>query len=251
MSAALKRLRFDENNVPVLRPEEIDERAEYMLTIFCETCLTEPRATDLSAIIRTLMNQYGVKFDFTRDLGLTLDGRKIRGRVALKERIVWIDRSLQPNEELCRLRFTIAHELGHLALHRHRPIKHYDAIEDTDADLRMQFDHTSGSRQIVEWQANRYASAILMPQYTVAPALRAFHAENNVHLNIGKVFVDNSRANRVLYAQTLGHLSIVYHVSKTVVRIRLRELGLLIDRRAARMQGLAAELGDIWTNLGG
>jgi Zn-dependent peptidase ImmA (M78 family) len=249
MPPTLKKLQFDENNVPFLRPEEIDERAEYMLSIFCGTCLTEPQATDLSTIIRALMDQHKVKFVFTQDLGRTSGGHKIRGRISLKDRIVWIDQSLQPSDDLHRLRFTIAHEIGHLALHRHKPIKNYDAIEDTDEELRMEFNHASGSRQIVEWQANRYASATLMPRYTVAPALRAFHGENNVHLNIGRVFVDDSPANRALYAGALNHLSLIYHVSRTVVRIRLQELGLLIDRRTRHMEGLANEVEHIWRNL--
>ncbi len=221
-----------------------------MLSIFCERCLAEPQYTDLNVIIKVLMDQHRVRFVFTEDLGQTRGGQKIRGRIALKDRIVWIDRSLQPDDDLHRFRFTIAHEFGHLALHRHRPIQNYDAIEDTDEQLRMEFSHASGSKQIVEWQANRYASAILMPRYTVAPALCAFHTENDVHLNIGRVFVDNSPANRSLYAQALNRLSLIYHVSRSVVRIRLQELGLLIDRRARRMEGLAGELEHLWRDLG-
>lgn len=249
MPAILKTLRFDENNVPFLRPEEIDERAEYMLSIFCATCLTEPQATDLNVIIKALMDQYKVRFVFTQDLGGTPDGRKIRGRIALRDRIVWIDRSLQPDGDLYRLRFTIAHEIGHLALHRHKPIKNYDAIDDTDEELRMQFNHAGGARQIAEWQASRYASATLMPRYTVAPALCAFHRANDVHLNIGRVFVDDSPTNRALYAGALNHLSLIYHVSRTVVRIRLQELGLLIDRRIRHVEGLADEIESIWKSV--
>jgi hypothetical protein len=250
MTRTLKTLRFDENNVPFLRPEEIDEGAEYMLSIFCQTCVTEPEATDLNAIIKALMGQYDVQFDFTQNLGETSDGRKIRERIALRDRVVWIDRSLQPDNDFHRFRFTIAHEVGHLALHRHKPIKNYDAIDDTDEELRMEFNHASGSKQIVEWQANRYASATLMPRYTVASALCGFHKENNIHLNIGRVFVDDSPTNRALYAGALNHLSMVYHVSKTVVRISLQELGLLIDRRTRHVEGLADEIEHVWRSLG-
>ena len=246
MPRQLKSLRFDVNNVPILKPVEIDERAEYMLSIFSEAALEHPLATDLNGIINTLMGECQVRFVFKEDLGHTADGAKIRGRIALRDRVIWIDRSLDPESDLHRLRFTIAHELGHLALHRHRAIKNYSAIDDTDEQLRMQFDHAGSSRQIVEWQANRYASALLMPRYTSAMALVAFHQENDVHRNCGIVFLDNSRTNRRLYAEALKHLSLVFHVSRTVVRIRLEELSLLIDRRDGHIRGLGDELEQVW-----
>jgi len=242
MSGRLKDLRFDKNNVPILRPDEIEERAEYMLWLFAKESRSKPKATNLNIIINTLMAKHKVKFVFTEDLGYTPAGAKIRGRIALQERTIWVDRSLQPDQNLFRLRFTLGHELGHLALHRHREIKNYHTIDDTDEELRMQFNHAGGSKQIVEWQANRYASAVLMPRYTVVHAILVFHQENDIHLNCGMVYVDNTQTNRRLYAKTLEHLSVVFHVSRTVARIRLQELNLLIDRRERRTEGLADEL---------
>ena len=83
-----------------------------------------------------VQEKHGVKFIFNSDLGDTTSGCRIRGRIAPQERRIWIDRSLV--SELPRLRFTIAHEIGHLALHRHRSIKNYERIDDTDDDLRME-----------------------------------------------------------------------------------------------------------------
>lgn len=239
MRNRLKRLRFDKNNAPILKPFEIEERAEYMLHLFSNASLQSPRATDIPGIISRLTKDHGVVFVFDEELGETRDGHKIRGRIAPKLRRIWIEPALQT--QLYRFRFTVAHEIGHLALHRWRSIKNYETIDDTDDELRQQFNHAASSRQLVEWQANRYAAAMLMPRYTVAMALLNFHEEENIQRNRGRVFLDNTTANVTLYRETLGRLSLIYHISKTVARIRLDELGLLIDKRERRLKDLADE----------
>ncbi len=218
MSTTLEKLRFDENNVPVLKPFEIEERAEYMLSLFCKDVLDTPKATDVLGIVNKLKQKHDVKFVFAEDLGETADGRRIRGRIAPRERTIWIDRSL--DDQLFRLRFTIAHEIGHLALHRLRPIKNYDRIDDTDDDLRMEFDHAGGSRQIAEWQANRYAASTLMPRYTVAMAILLLHNKKEIKRNVGRVYVDDSHGNKELYRETLTYLV------STTCQEPLRELDL-------------------------
>jgi hypothetical protein len=245
MSKQLKKLRFDNNNVPILKPFEVEERAEYLLNLFCDSSLHNPQPTDLPKIVKPLTEKYAVKIFFKEDLGLTKDGRKIRGRIAPLKRHIWIDKTLET--EIHRLRFTIAHEIGHLALHRHRPIQNYtEIIEDTNKELRMvEFDHSGSSKNIVEWQANRYAASMLMPRYTVSLFLLNLHKEERIHRYIGQIYVDNSPTNRRLYSEALSHLSLTYNVSKTVAQIRLEELGLLIDKRESHIRTLVEEFRDL------
>jgi Zn-dependent peptidase ImmA (M78 family) len=60
-----------------------------------------------------------------------------------------------------RRRFTIAHELGHLELHRGRVL-----ILDTP----VRFDFRDGASSQEESEANRFAAALLMPQEMVVRA---------------------------------------------------------------------------------
>ncbi len=57
-------------------------------------------------------------------------------------------------------RWTLAHELGHIVLHRHQGLLFTDGI-------------FSVTEEDAEWQANRYASEILMPPESVSVVLDA------------------------------------------------------------------------------
>ena len=63
---------------------------------------------------------------------------------------ILIDEQVLANEGRCR--FTCAHELGHLTLHA----KLRQTFQDTHADV-------SYSEETLEWQADRFATAFLMP----------------------------------------------------------------------------------------
>ena len=63
-----------------------------------------------------------------------------------------------------RRRFTIAHELGHLELHRGR-------VLILDTPVRVDFRDGASSRE--ESEANRFAAALLMPQEMVVRAAAA------------------------------------------------------------------------------
>lgn len=65
-----------------------------------------------------------------------------------------------------RQRFTIAHELGHLELHRGRPLILDTAVR---VDFRDTVSGLATDREEIE--ANRFAAALLMPHYMITRAL--------------------------------------------------------------------------------
>jgi hypothetical protein len=246
MAQRLKLLRFDQNDLPILGPLEIEERAEVLLEHLAPQTLVRPGSTSIPGIIEKIQSRYGVHFVLDKGLGITTDGRKIRGRINIPRRIIWIDVELRDDRELHRFNFTVAHEIGHLALHRHRPIRNYDEHSDSDEELRMLFDHAASTRGLADWQSNRYAAAVLMPRETVRCAIITFQTEqpNPIRRYLGSVYLDDSPFNRQFYAQVLSQLMLVYQVSRSVARIRLKELELLIDRRprACPIGGILGEL---------
>lgn len=74
---------------------------------------------------------------------------------------------LSQNTSRQRDRFTIAHELGHLALHLPK-------IKELDADAVMRatrwVDEDDEGQKRAEWEANWFAAAFLMPSKAVAKA---------------------------------------------------------------------------------
>lgn len=66
-----------------------------------------------------------------------------------------------------RQRFTVAHELGHLRLHRGRPL-----ILDTDTRVNFRDTVSSMATDREEMEANRFAAALLAPEAMVRRAAR-------------------------------------------------------------------------------
>lgn len=85
-------------------------------------------------------------------------GEKISGMLFIKngEGII----SYNPTESMVRQRFTIAHELGHLLLHR----KTQDIFVDKQFQVHFRNENSGTGQDIQELEANAFAAAILMPK---------------------------------------------------------------------------------------
>jgi Zn-dependent peptidase ImmA (M78 family) len=79
--------------------------------------------------------------------------------------IIGVNRD-QPN---VRQRFTIAHEIGHLALHKGRPI-----VLDMSIRVNWRQDLPEAASVREEIEANAFAAALLMPSDLVAARVRDF-----------------------------------------------------------------------------
>ena len=101
-------------------------------------------------------------------------------------------------------RFTVAHELGHLRLHRGRPL-----ILDTDTRVNFRDTVSSMATDREEMEANRCAAALLAPEPLVRRAAR--EAEFST-------------------AQQLVHLMAVhFEMSDMAMNYRLINLGVIAD----------------------
>ena len=100
---------------------------------------------------------------------------ELSGMISIREDfpIIGVNSQHPPN----RQRFTIAHELGHLTLHR-------DAIEDrVHVDKRFQIlmrntNSASGTERI-EIEANQFASELLIPMFLLDPLLGRYDIDDN------------------------------------------------------------------------
>jgi hypothetical protein len=100
---------------------------------------------------------------------LSAPGPVLSGLLLLGQRRVYVD-AVEAQRSGGRLRFTVAHELGHWHLHRDRGDSHYCRPEDIGASRGELF-----RIRTMEAEANRFAAALLMPEAVVrreAPALR-------------------------------------------------------------------------------
>ncbi len=221
-------MRLDGNGIPILSRTEIEVRTERLLDAFEPRCLTEPRATPLAAIADRLRTKHGAKFVFRADLGVR-KGRQIRGCFDIQSRTIFIDKSLPEREP--RFNFTLAHEIGHFVMHRNvDPIVLRGTtkrIEDNDRDLILDQLQSDNPRSWMEWQANKFASSLLLPRATVLNAVITKQKELGVTRSLGKIYLDRQAGNYRDFKELLDNLLFIYQASYAAIRIRLRELNIL------------------------
>lgn len=146
------------------------------------------------------------------------------------EIVVYDDQDSKPE----RRKFTLAHELGHWFLnHSEYMAGEYCEAQDFDFDEVVDI----GIKDIMrmEWQANRFASCLLLPREPFVADF--FSIAEDIGLEdrgFGILFLDNQRCNIDSYHRVTNTLKREYGVSRSVVKIRLKKLGLLKESKISR-----------------
>lgn len=136
-----------------------------------------------------------------------------------------------PDRHPGRERFTLGHELGHHLLGHSK----YMAGEYCqESDFERSGPSTLGIEDVarMEWQANYFASSLLLPRASFTTdfyeVLRAFDIADRGH---GALYVDDQACNLRTFFAITDVLRHTYAVSRKVVELRLKKLGLLNDAR--------------------
>ena len=219
----------------ILSSEDIEVKSAQMLAHFNPQILQYVQATPLMGLVTFLEQKHQIIFRFDDHLGFSDKGERILGAFNPKKRVIIIDASLKADEH--KFNFTLAHELGHLALHRNIKLIFDDKYAEEPSET---VNEKIGSKKTIkteaewmEWQANYYASALLMPKETFRAALILHQQELGIS-RVGKIFIDDQRSNQSDYWQLITMLSKFFKVSQTAIEIRLLKLGLVEDHRSGR-----------------
>jgi Zn-dependent peptidase ImmA (M78 family) len=185
-----------------------------------------------------VQRQLGATFTFDQTLGNNSAGERIIGACYFEPRFaIFVDSSLASDMHSARFRFTLAHELGHLSLHRKLRLDFQSldatarAIIDTQAHIDSLPRRLETPRDFLEWQANAYAAGLLMPRATFARELKRQHIDMGITRSPGIVYLNDERSSDDDYREAVARLSDIYQTSRTATQIRLRELDLLRDWR--------------------
>jgi hypothetical protein len=241
--------------VPYVSEEQIERDAAMLLAEYARK-----RGADIEPPIpiEDIVEKHlklGVKFDDTHRLfgvpgsGLGFDP-DILGAMFFDEGRIVIDESLDPEENPSkegRYRFTLAHEGGgHWRLHRHLfakdPAQFSLFNEPAPPSVVCRSSH---AKEPVEWQADFYASCLLMPRKLViaawdemfpdrkqrvlqppTPISHPFVEVPRIECQIGNY--DCSEYDDSLLDRIARPLAGRFLVSSIAMRIRLEKLGLLL-----------------------
>lgn len=242
--------------VPYLSEEQIERAAETLLAAFAQARgITIVPPIPIEDIVEKHL-KLRLEFDDThRLLGKPRSGADpdILGAIFFDERRIVIDESLDPEvhpSKEGRFRFTLAHEGGgHWHLHRHLFVKDPAQGFLFDGPATPSFVcRTSEAKIPVEWQADFYASCVLMPRKLVfaawddafpdhkqrvlkpaSPIDHPFVEIDRSRLYIrGAEFIDYTDTDNQALDRFAKPFADKFVVSAMAMRIRLEKLGLLL-----------------------
>ena len=157
--------------------------------------------------------------------------QKQRQREHLLSGTILVDAGLLVDSSHRRRRFTIAHELSHWIIHRQmyysdgpccnlRQAKNYIACREIGIFPGKRYCKWSDS-EWMEWQADHFASALLMPASTFYPYAKAIMERRRA----GTYILEGCGSSTT--KEVISELCDTFDVSRTAVRIRLKERNLL------------------------
>lgn len=143
------------------------------------------------------------------------------GKLSFSSQIITISNEIINDTN--RLHFTLAHEVGHIVLHKEVLEGETNEIEDyLSPKLSLA---SRGLTSLIEKQANWFASYLLMPKDLVILKLATLVKKYGI--THGYLYIDNQPCNYRNVNAILAEMSQLMGVSKEAIRIRLKELNLL------------------------
>lgn len=163
----------------------------------------------------------------SRDLAPTEDDSKVEilGRIGFDP--LQISIYTQREKNCGRERFTLAHELGHFFLNHSRYLK-AEYCESNDLEIGED-DELNGLRSL-EWQANYFASCLLLPRRVLTnECLALLRSRGLKNRGYGPLFLDEQHCNKSEYYLITSQIKSTFNVSRIALKLRLEDVGLLYD----------------------
>ena len=185
-------------------------------------------------IIEQYLNIKLGNIDFENQLGM----KGVLGATYVKAKVILIDEKLTQRGKSGRASFTCAHEVGHWVLHRQYVQEAQRTGDDTEVIICREVD----SRERIEWQADYFASCLLLPEKQLRKAFMnvcdsdVLYLENvRSTIKSSAVFVESCIENWPMIADAIIEAGRFENVSKQAMVIRLQDLGLLVNLTSEKL----------------
>lgn len=207
--------------VPYIEEQELENRAIYVLNKIYHR--DGPVSLDFACELMKEEEGLIVKRYSSLDRG-------VLGQISFDPDIILIDDMQASTPE--RIRFTLAHEIGHFVLeHRQFMRREYCHDENIDAEATGDLDLEDVRR--LEWQANHFASCLLLPREQFE---RAFFRQAYLHQlsdrGYGLLYLDGQACNVSTFIKVTAPLMNEFQVSRSTIKLRLLKLGFLNEARS-------------------
>ena len=204
--------------------EEIEQKVEQIFGMWFPEYLVKSKIFAWERFCKKIGEEYNVKVTINANLGNAASGFPILGAFSLSPREIFIDVSIRYDKGFL---VVLAHEIGHLILHRKLKFN-----PDSDNGLTDTLKTLSNPKsvesdnEIIEWQANAFACSVLMPRGTFYKAmLRAQHVLGLKQKLV--IQVTNHPDSIAEYNNIANEMAKWCFVPQRAIKIRLHELGLV------------------------
>lgn len=211
------------NGLKRLSSARIDDIACRFLNEFNPNILENALATPLTEIAKYLKDERLISLEYSN---LNDDfGNNVLGFYDLVNHKILIDNSIINTSQYP---FIFAHEIGHYILHSNLKVNQviYNNFKDVHFNFFQQSYALKNDKNWIEWQANCFASCLLMPKNSIILRLIAIQKELGISKQ-GSIFLDNQYCNKKDYMEIVNYLSNFFGVGKISIEYRLNDLGLI------------------------
>lgn len=149
---------------------------------------------------------------------------EVLGQISFDPLEIKINRN---HDNEARKRFTLAHELGHFLL-GHAEYMAGEKCRETSLDIENPIE--IGIRDVIrmEWQANQFASCLLLPKKEFVQAFLAIAEKYGLsNKGFGVLYLDNQQCNLDAFYMVTSPLMNRFKVSRSAVKIKLKQLGFI------------------------
>ncbi|MEM9831774.1 MAG: ImmA/IrrE family metallo-endopeptidase [Bacteroidota bacterium] len=223
-------------SIDKLSRNRIIEIAEQELPQISPYIFEEGRPLTVKKLKEYLISQYGIKvFEIASSSDLL-------GSFNRNDRLISINSSIvDTGREL----FILAHEFGHFVLHSKLQIGQiaYESFEDSKINFRTGKYDLRNPKNWIEWQANQFASSLVLPRACVLARLRQYQYKKG--LRGEKLYVDDQYDNQKTLSEIIKQLAYIFSVTQTSIIYKLREMKLLEENSRLKSIGqIIAEYDD-------
>lgn len=224
--------------VPTLSRDSIEQIAHLELNKIDPKCLIEASVISVSEIEAYVKEQLGLTIE------LFPQSSDLLGACSISKKTIWIHPSIKDSN---RYLFILAHEIGHYLLHTDVIIDQdtYEYFSDPEINFVSGKTKLENPKQWIEWQANCFASEFVLPKAVLYS--RLVRLQRYLKLKEGIVYLDDQPENRANFFELITLLSKLFHVSKTSVIYKLKEMNLLKDN--SRLQSIGQIIAEYFPDL--
>lgn len=219
---------IQKSDLPRLTGNQVDEIAMEILKEFDPRILSTGKKLNLDELTLYFHRVLRFNFKFVDSLGIDAHGRKIFAQTDFLNKEV---KFLLEVKGSARYGFMLAHEIGHVVLHNKLSISQefYESFSDHKFSYRLKRGDFSNERHALEWQANRFASSLLMPEIVFRLACRIVFKKRG-RREFEPLYVDNTKHSQDDFHYITGYLALYFNTTKTSVIYRMSQFNLLNNK---------------------